>query len=381
MNNLKKVLLLGLCASVVFAFTACGEPYSGVKFSDYIKVGKYKGLEVQSYSTKVTDKEVNQKIKDNRDAAAKSEFKEKGTVKKGDTVRIDFVGKINGKKFEGGTGEDQSLTIGSNQFIDGFESGLIGVKVGDSKTLHLKFPQDYNNSDVAGKDVTFDVKVKSKQVRTVPELDEDFVKSQMKDKKEKKDVKTVADYKKYIKKELEKQKDKEGKAEQKSYLWNQVVSTSEIKKDKDGKEKYPDEQVDEQVERITQQYKDYAKQNKMELKDFLKQQMGMDEKTFKQQVKAYAQSMVKEDLIVYYIADKEGIEVSDDEYDKYIEDTLAEYGYTPEQYEEQTGKSYEEANGEDNIKTQVYKDKVQDLILDNAKVKGKNNTKKKSKNK
>ena len=370
MSTLKKTLLLGLCLGLMMVFTACGDPYDGINFDDYIKVGNYKGLEVNPYSTKVTDKEVNAAIKENRENAATTEFKETGTVKKGDTVKIDFVGKINGKKFDGGTGEDQSLTIGSGQFIDGFETGLIGVKVGDSKTLKLKFPKDYNDSSVAGKDVTFDVTVKSKQVRTVPELDEDFVKSQMKAAKVK-DVKTVADYKDYIKKQLEKQKTKDGIAEQKSYLWSQVVSSSSIKTDKKGKEQYPKELVDAQVETITTQYEDYAKQNNMKLKDFLQQQMGMDEKTFKKQVKAYAQSMVKENLIVYYIADKEKIEVSDKEYDKFIKDQLAQYGYTEEQYEEQTGKSYEEANGEDNIRTQVYKDKVQDFMLDNAKVKSK----------
>jgi FKBP-type peptidyl-prolyl cis-trans isomerase (trigger factor) len=81
--------------------------------------------------------------------------------------------------------------------------------------------------------------------------------------------------------------------------------------------------------------------------------------------------MVKEEMIVYDIADKEDITVSDEEYDKYIKDQLKKYGYTEEQYKEQTGKTYEEANGEDNIRTQVYKDKVQDFILKHAKVKGK----------
>ena len=125
MSTLKKTLLLGLCLGLMMVFTACGDPYDGINFDDYIKVGNYKGLEVNPYSTKVTDKEVNAAIKENRENAATTEFKETGTVKKGDTVKIDFVGKINGKKFDGGTGEDQSLTIGSGQFIDGFETGLI----------------------------------------------------------------------------------------------------------------------------------------------------------------------------------------------------------------------------------------------------------------
>lgn len=376
MNIIKKALVLAVAVSVVLVFTACSnEPYGNVDFDDYIKVGKYKGLEVSDYSTKVTNKEINENIKQRRDAAAKTEYEAKGVVKKGDTVKIDFVGKIDGKEFDGGTGKDQSLTIGSNQFIKGFESGLVGVKVGGKKSLHLTFPKDYNDKKVAGKKVVFDVTVNSKQVRTVPKLDEDFVKEQMKQAKDGK-AETIAEYKKYIKKELEKQKEEQGIQEQKSNLWSQVVSSSSVKKDKDGKEKYPEEEIKRVSEQITKQYEDYAKQNNMKLKDFLKQQMGMDEKTFKKQVKAYAQSMVKEDMIVYYIAGKEDISVSDDEYEKYIEDQLKQYGYTAEQYKEQTGKTYEEANGEESIRTQVYKDKVQDMILKNAKITKKKDDKK-----
>lgn len=377
MKRFRSAMLLGLCVCVALAFSACGDPYSNVEFNDYIKVGKYKGLEVKPYSTKVTDKEVNKRIKQNREQAAKTEDSTTGTVKKGDTVKIDYVGKIGGKEFDGGTGKGQSLTIGSGQFIDGFESGLIGVKVGSKKTLHLTFPKDYNDKKVAGKKVTFDVTVNSKQVRNVPKLDEDFVEEQMKAAKNSK-VKTVKEYKDYVKDQLKKEKKEQGVNEQKSYLWSQIVSSSTIKKDKKGKEKYPEEEVKRVSEQITKQYEDYAKQNKMKLKDFLKQQMNMDEKTFKKQVKAYAQSMVKEDMIVYYIADKEGIELSDEEYDKYIENQLKQYGYTEEQYKEQTGKTYEEANGEETVRTQAYKQKVQDLILKEAKVK---DSKKKSKKK
>jgi len=368
MKAIKSALLLGMCAVVLLAFTACGEPYSGVKFDDYIKLGKYKGLSVNSYSTKVTDKEVNDSIKQRREAAASNVDSKTGTVKKGDTINIDYVGKIGGKEFKNGSAKGQFLNIGSNQFIDGFETGLIGVKVGDTKTLHLTFPKDYNDTKVAGKKVTFDVTVNSKQVRKVPDLDEDFVKDQMKKAKNEK-VRTVAEYKEYVKKELKKEKKKQGIEEQKSYIWNQLVSSTTVKKDKKGKEKYPEKEVERVSEQITSQYEDYAKQNKLKLKDFLKQQMNMDEKTFKKQVKSYAQSMVKEEMIVYAVAEKEDISVSNDEYDKFIEDQLSQYGYTEEQYEEQTGKSYEDANGKDNIKTQVCKNKVQDFMLKHAKVK------------
>ncbi len=370
MRKTKLITILSLSVVLIMALTACGapKPYSNIKLDDYVKVGKYKGLEVKSFKVKVTDKDVNEQIKANRQNAQKTEESKEGTVKKGDTVNIDFVGKIDGKEFEGGTGQGQTLTIGSGQFIDGFESGLIGVKVGDKKTLNLTFPKDYNNKDVAGKDVTFDVTVNSKQISVVPELNEEFVKDQMKNADTKKKVKTVAEYKEYVKDDLKKQKKEEGINEQKSYLWNEVVTASTVQKDDKKKEKYPEEQIKKVEEQITTQYKDYAKQNNMELKEFLEQQMQMDQKTFKKQVKEYAKSVVKEDMIVMAIAEKENIEVSSDEYEKFIADQLKSYGYTEESYKEQTGKTFEEANGEETIMSQIYKDKVLDFILDNAKV-------------
>ena len=380
MRKTKIGVLLALAVAAVMAFTACGsQPYSSVNLDDYIKVGKYKGLETEAFTVKVTDKEVEEQIQQNLKAAAKTEEVKEGTVKNGDTLNIDYVGKIKGKEFEGGSAEGYQLVIGSKTFIDGFESGLIGAKVGDKKTLKLKFPKNYQSKDLAGKDVTFDVTINSKQETVTPKLDEDFVKEQMKnDAHGDKKIKTVEEYTAHVKEHLKEEKEEQGVNEQKSDLWSQVVAASEIKKDKDKKEKYPEEEIKKVEEQITTQYEDYAKQQNMKLEDFLQQNMQMDKKTFKKQVKEYAKSVVKENLIVFKIAENEGIEVSDDEYEKYIKDQLEKYGYTEESYEKQTGKSFEEANGEESIMTQIYKDKVLDFILKNAKItKAKKDTKKK----
>lgn len=380
MRKTKIGVLLALAVAAVMAFTACGsQPYSSVNLDDYIKVGKYKGLETEAFTVKVTDKEVEEQIQQNLKAAAKTEEVKEGTVKNGDTLNIDYVGKIKGKEFEGGSAEGYQLVIGSKTFIDGFESGLIGAKVGDKKTLKLKFPKKYQSKDLAGKDVTFDVTINSKKETVTPKLDEEFVKDQMKNDAHKdKKVKTVKEYRAHIKEHLEEQKKEEGVNTQKSDLWSQVVAASELKKDKDKKDKYPEEEIKKVEEQITTQYEDYAKQQNMKFEDFLQQNMQMDKKTFKKQVKEYAKSVVKENLILFKIAEKEKIEVSDDEYEKYIKDQLEKYGYTEESYEKQTGKSFEEANGEETIKIQIYKDKVLDFILKNAKItKAKKDTKKK----
>lgn len=362
MKNKKIFLLLAFCIGMVVTLTSCGAPYSEVDLKESIKVGEYKGLKVEKYDATVSDKAVNEQIKKTLESKATTKQIKSGTVKKGDSVMISYEGKINGKKFDGGSAEGQNLVIGSGQYIDGFESGLIGANVGDTKTLKLKFPKKYNDSKVAGKDVIFKVKIDSLQKVETPELNEDFVKKNTK-------FKTVDEYKASVKKELKKQNEESGIETQKAYLWNQIVSTSSIKKDKDGKSQYPDKELTRVSDTLRKQYESLAKQNNMKFKDFIKQQMGVDEKAFDKQLSSYAKTVVKEDLIAYYIADKEKIKVSDKEYKAFIEKNLKKYGFTEESYKKATGKSYEETyGGKDNIMTQVYRDKVLDFVLKNAKV-------------
>jgi trigger factor len=361
MKKAKLALLLAICCGVVLTLSACGRPYSKYDLNDYIKVGKYKGLEVEKFSVNVTNKEIEKEIKKRLENAATTEEVKTGTVKDKDTVVITYEGRINGKKFDGGSAEGANLTIGSGQFIDGFEDGLIGVKVGETKKLHLQFPKDYSNSSVAGKKVVFTVTVDAKQQKVTPKLDDNFVQKNSK-------CSTVAEYRDYIKSYLEKQEKKKGEDNQKSYLWNKVLTASTFKTDKKGNEKYPQEEVDAKVEQQKKMYTNYAKNYNMEYKDFIKQQMQMSVKEFNKQLKASAQQQVKQDEVVYYIADKEDIKVSRKEYKAYIKKMLKQYGYTEKSFKEANGDTYENTVGKDQIYSSIYLEKVQDLILDNAKV-------------
>lgn len=366
MKRSKVMTAVALCLVVAFTMVSCGAPYSGVKTEDYVKIAKYKGLAVEPVKVKVTDKEVNTEIKTKLDAAVKTEKKTTGVVKDKDTVYIDYVGKLKGKEFDGGSGKDKALTIGSNEFIPGFESGLVGVKVGDTKDLKLSFPKDYSTKELAGKAVVFTVKVKAKDVSTKPELNDDFVKENSKKSK------TVAEYKKEVKKDLEKKKIAEAKTSQKTTLWSGIVQGSAMLQDDKGKDKYPQKELDRVEKETTKFYEETAKKSNMELKDFVKQNFGMDEKTFAKQIKEYAKVVVKEELVLYGIAKAEKIEISKDEYKKYIETELAKYGYTEESYKEANGgKSYEDVLGKERVEQAALKDKVMQFIVDNGKIKKK----------
>ncbi|MCI2062358.1 MAG: trigger factor [Eubacteriaceae bacterium] len=361
MKSKKIAVLLSLCLSVCFLFTGCGTPYSGYNLTDYITPGKYKGLEVKAYTIKITDKQVSSEINDRLKAAATTKKVTAGTVKKGDKINIDYVGTIKGKTFDGGSAEDQTITLGSSNYIDGFDKGLYGTKIGSTVKLHLTFPDDYSTASLAGKDVVFKVTVNYKEKAVVPELDKTFVKNNS-------DETTVSGYKAYIRKELKKEKTKTAIQAQKDYLWSVVLSNFKLKKDSKGEYKYPEKEVDRIVEYMTEKYQSYADQYGKSFDQFLKDKMGMNEKKFKKIVKDTARTEVKKEMVLYYIADKQNIKVSKKEYKQYIQDALDKLGYTEAQFKSSYGATYEDYNGEDNIWYACYLAKVEDYLLDNAKV-------------
>ena len=169
-------------------------------------------------------------------------------VEDGDTVNIDYEGKIDGETFEGGTASGASLTIGSDSFIDGFEDGLIGVKPGEKKTLNLKFPDDYKtNPDLAGKAVVFEVTVNYIEGDDiVPELTDDFVKGLSIT-----DVSTVDEYRAYVKSQLQTNKESEAESSKQKELLQQAVDNAEIKE-------IPEELVTEYSAQYTSYYQQYA---------------------------------------------------------------------------------------------------------------------------
>lgn len=151
--------------SVIFKFTIITRPE--------IKLSSYKKLGVKKDTVKVSKEELNTEIDNLRNQLAEVVVKENGEVATGDTVVIDFEGIVDGKKLDGGTGENYPLEIGSHTFIPGFEEGLIGHKTGEELELNLKFPENYVE-DLKNKDVTFKVKIHEIKTRVLPEINEDF---------------------------------------------------------------------------------------------------------------------------------------------------------------------------------------------------------------
>ena len=151
---------------------------SGITASDYVDLpADYASMTVEVEPvTEVTDEEVEAMIDQQRQAKRElQEVTKRNKVQEGDVVNIDYVGRIDGEEFDGGSAEGYNLEIGSGSFIDGFEDGLIGQKVGETVTLELTFPENYADSTKAGVDAEFDVTINSIQQYEVPKLTDQFV--------------------------------------------------------------------------------------------------------------------------------------------------------------------------------------------------------------
>ncbi len=364
MKNLKKLKgLAAACVCLVVAFTlvSCGNPYSGVDFDDYIEIGEYKGIELEKEDTEVTDEEVQTEIDNFLASKRTSENVKSGTVKDGDSINIDYVGSIDGETFAGGEEKGRDLVIGSNTFIPGFESSLIGARVGSTKNIKVKFPDTYGEKSLAGKNAVFAVTINSKKEYTTPELDEDFVKNNT-------DEKSVEDFTASVKKDLEKKKKEIADNTYRQKVWAKLIDSSSMKTDKDGNEKFPEKQLEDFIDQTMKTYEEKAKQENVSLKDYVLKNFQLDEEKFKSEIEIYGKTQVKMDMIMYYIAEKEGLKVTSEEYDEFIDDTLKTFGYTRESFEEaNNGKSYETIVGKDKIKAEVLKKKVQDFLVSEAK--------------
>ena len=324
--------------------------------SKYVKVGNYKGLEYTSQKASVTDEEVDVEIQRRLQKAAKTENSKTGKVENGDTINISFVGKIDGKEFEGGSSESTDITVGTTQMIDGFVEGLIGKNVGESVTLNLKFPDDYGKTDLQGKAVEFKVTINSKKKISVPKLNTEFVKKNSK-------FTTVKEYKEGVKKELLNQKQKSLDSTVKQELWSRIIDKSKAKK-------YPEKELNEamsQANKLEESYKAQAQNYGMEWETYLKTVMRTDKKGFEKLKQEYAKNIVFNRMVMYSIARSENISLSNREYKKEILKILEDNGYDEESFKKAFGKDIETYADEQNWRQKVLFDKVLDKVMKDGK--------------
>lgn len=294
-------------------FTGC-QASKGLE-TDEVKITQYKEIEVDQVEkpSEVTDDEVENYIQTMLQTNADTKEITDRAVQNGDTATIDFVGKVDGEEFDGGSAEGYPLEIGSGAFIPGFEDSIIGHKTGETFDWNGQFPEDYGNADYAGKDVVFTITVNHISENVVPELSDEFVKSVSEESK------TAEEYREEVKKLLTEQAEQNYKSQLNSAVWQKVLENTEVSK-------YPEDEVKELSEGTIEQYKSIADYMGMEYEDYLVQN-GTTVEEFEKQVEDSAKENIKQTMAVKAIAKKEKLELSDEEYEKQLENIAKTYGY------------------------------------------------------
>lgn len=317
-------------------------------YADYVTLGSYKGMELTEKTVKVTDQDLQDKINEILSQNSTAKEIKKGKVKEGDTVNIDFKGTKDGVAFDGGTATGQSLTIGSNTYIEGFEDGLIGVKVGDTVDLNLTFPENYGNEDLNGQDVVFEVKVNYIEGKKVtPKWNDNFVQGIS-------DYNTTKDYEQELKEELNKDAEESVKYDLEYQILDNLVNDSKY-------ESLPEKDVNSYTDSMKKYYKDYAEKNNMEYKDLLSNTFQMSEDEFNAQVQSTAENAIKQKVAVYAVAEKEKLKPEGDELEKKELAIAQQYGYDKLE-------DFATAYGDDYAEQLVIRQVVIDYIKENAKI-------------
>lgn len=315
-------------------------------YSQYVTLGKYKGMEVEKEVGKVEPADLQNKIDEILQQSSTVEKIKEGTVADGDTVNIDYVGKVDGVAFDNGTAQGQSLTIGSGSYIEGFESGLIGAKVGDTVTVNVTFPENYGVDDLNGKDATFDVTINYIEGETkIPEWTDDFVKSVS-------EYDTTKEYESQLKVELQQELEETEEYTLQANILTKLVDESEFSG-------LPEDLVTARADSMKSYYQDYAKQNNIEYADFLSQQFGMTEDEFNEQVRTTSENSVKQTVATYAVAEKEDLIPTGSDLEEKELAIIQKYGY-------QTAEDFAADYGDDYALQLVIRDEVLNFIEDNA---------------
>lgn len=369
----KRVLLLTLLLSLVLAASACGtkgkessnddakvETTDNAQTNELLSVetgdkgevelGDYKGITVEyaenTDKAEVTDDEVESQVTALLEQNKTSKEVKDRAVKKGDVVNIDYKGTKDGVAFDGGTAEGYDLTIGSNSFIDGFEDGLIGAKIGETKKLNLTFPEKYNNEELAGQKVVFEVKINSIRVEKTPELTDEFV-------AEKTEYKTVDEYKAGVKADLLSHKEWQVKLAKWNACWEAAVSNATVKS-------FEKQEIEDLKKEMTDYYTQMAQYYGMELEDYVTN-MGYTMEDFEKETEVSARTEAKKRLVAKKIAEVENITVSDEDYKNGVTGIRKAYGYEKDE-------DVIEKITEERLKDDFLTYKVEELIANNAKI-------------
>ena len=296
-----------------FVFTAT------VAVKPEVTLGDYKGVEVAKREVKVMAADVNAEIDKVREQNSRMITVENRGIKKDDTAIIDFVGSVDGVEFQGGTGKDYPLVIGSHSFIDNFEDQLVGKKVGEEVDVNVTFPEEYHAEELKGKEALFKVTIKEIKMKELPKADDEFA-------SEVSEFETLKEYKASVKKSLTERRKEEAKREKE----NEAVAATNLS------------------------------QQGMAIDQYM-QMTGMTPAVLKTQMAPQAEARIKTRLALEAVVEAEGIKVSDKDIDKELEEMANMYQMELDKVKEALGDA-----GREQVAKDVANKKAVDFIVKNA---------------
>lgn len=310
-----------------------------------VELGQYKNLEVTPHPTRVLKADVEAELERRRQQQAELVLKEDQPAEKGDTVVIDFDGKVDGESFEGGKADNYSLELGSNTFIPGFEDQLIGHKAGDKVEVKVTFPDDYQAKDLQGKDAVFETEIHEVKEKELPELDDEFAKDVDED------VDSLEELKAKIKDELKEQKVQAAREAIQDEAIDEAVANAKIGD-------IPEQMIEDDVQRQMDQYFAGMQQQGV-TPDMYFKLTGTSEEEMRKNLREGAEKRVKTNLVLEAIVAEEKIDPSEDEVNDELKSLADQY--------DMDVKAVRSALSDDMLKHDIAIRKVVDEITDSAK--------------
>lgn len=326
-----------------------GKPFiftAEVAVKPKVTLGDYKGIEVGKVITEVTEEDMQAELDKVREQQSRVVSVEDKAAENGDIVVIDFEGFKDGEAFEGGKGEDYPLTLGSHSFIDTFEDQLIGKKAGDETEVHVTFPKDYQEKNLAGEPAVFYVKVKEVKIKELPELDDEFVKDIS-------DFETLDEYKEDVKKQLLEKREKTAKDAKEDAVIEKVIENAQME--------IPEPMIRTQMNQMANDFAQRIKSQGISMEQYF-QFTGLDNAGFGEQLRPQALKRIQTRLVLEAVAKAENIEVSEEELNTEVEKMAAAYQMEVDKIRDVLGEEYKES-----MRLDIAVQKAVDLIVEASK--------------
>ena len=296
-----------------------------------VTLGEYKGVAVPVSHTEVTDEEVEAELKKEQEKNSRTITVEDRAAEKGDIVTIDFEGTVDGETFQGGSGKDYPLTLGSGTFIPGFEDQLVGAKAEDVVDVHVTFPEDYNSEELKGKAAVFKCTVHKIETKELPELDDDFAKVVS-------EIDTLDEYKNSLREDLKKKKEDEAKREKENAAVDKAVANAQME--------IPDAMLDTQAAQMVDNFARRLSAQGMSMEQYM-QYTGQNAAALQEQMKPQALKQIQTRLVLEKVAQVENIQISDERLEEEFEKMAKMYGMEKDKLKEILGDAEKDQMRED----------------------------------